>query len=185
VAASPANTLAHHMYTRSRRWLVRFQHPRRLSEEEEIDPGDATVLIFGMGRVGTGAYDALSEQAGEKVVGIDHSPEVVARQRAAGRNVIQASATDPDFWARLKLNHGTIRLVMLAMPQNQENVLGAQQLKNFGYPGRIAAIAKYEDDSARLRAAGVHSVFNLYAEAGSGFAEDAYRGVQAALPESA
>lgn len=185
VAASPLNTLAHHMYTRSRRWLLRFQHPRRLSEEEEIDPGNATVLIFGMGRVGTGAYDALDEQAGEKVVGIDHSPEVVARQRAVGRNVIQASATDPDFWARLKLNHGIIRLVMLAMPQNQENVLGAQQLKNFGYSGRIAAIAKYEDDSARLRAAGVHSVFNLYAEAGSGFAEDAYRGVQAALPESA
>ena len=185
VAASPLNTLAHHMYMRSRRWLVRFQHPQRLSEEEEIDPGDATVLIFGMGRVGTGAHDALSEQVGEKVVGIDHSPEIVARQRAAGRNVIQASATDPDFWARLKLDHGTIRLVMLALPQNQENVVGARQLKNFGYSGRIAAIAKYEDDSERLRAAGVDSVFNLYAEAGSGFAEDAYRGVQAARPESA
>ncbi len=178
VIASPVNAAAHSLYAVTRQRLIRFQHPRRLPEEEEIDPGDATVLIFGMGRVGTGAYLALRDQAGEHVVGIDLSPEVVDRHRAQGHNVIRASATDPEFWSRLTLRHGTIRLVMLAMPQCHENVFSARQLQKFGYTGQIAAIAKYADDGAELRAAGVHSVFNLYAEAGSGFANHAYSHLQ-------
>lgn len=180
IAAAPLNSAAYALYAWARPWLVRFQHPRRLPEEEEIDPGAATVLIFGMGRVGTGAYMVLCHQPGEHVVGLDLVSEVVQRHRAAGREVLHASATDPDFWSRLKLNHGTIRLIMLAMPQCHENVFAARQLQKFGYTGRIAAIAKYEDDGAALRKAGVHSVFNLYAEAGGGFAEHAYERLQLA-----
>lgn len=180
IAAAPLNSAAHALYVWARPRLVRFQHPQRLPEEEEIDLGAATVLIFGMGRIGTGAYTALCEQSGERVVGLDQVSEVVQQHRAAGREVLHASATDADFWSRLKLNHGTIRLVMLAMPQCHENVFAARQLRKFGYTGRIAAIAKYEDDGLALRRAGVHSVFNLYAEAGSGFAEHAYHRLQLA-----
>lgn len=180
IAAAPLNSAAHALYVWARPWLVRFQHPQRLPEEEEIDPGDATVLIFGMGRIGTGAYTALCDLPGERVVGLDQVSEVVQRHRAAGREVLHASATDSDFWSRLKLNHGTIRLIMLAMPQCHENVFAARQLRKYGYTGRIAAIAKYEDDGIALHKAGVHSVFNLYAEAGSGFAEHAYHRLQLA-----
>lgn len=174
IAAAPLNTLAHDLYGRCSHWLSRFQHPQRLPDEKEIYPGDATVLIFGMGRVGTGAYDAMRGQGGERIVGIDMVPEVVERHLAAGRRVIRASATDPDFWPRLRLDHGTLRLVMLAMPQCQENLFAARQLLKYGYSGRVAALAKYVDDIDLLKEAGVHSVFNLYAEAGAGFAKDAY-----------
>lgn len=177
VLSAPLNSAAHDFYTRVRKLLLPFQHPVRLPDEQEIDPGNATVLIFGMGRVGTGAYKTLCEQAHETVLGIDHAPEVVERHRQAGRNVIRASATDADFWVRLRLNLDRVKLVMLSMPACEENVLAAEQLRKQGYSGRIAAIAKFEDDSESLRAAGVHSVFNLYAEAGSGFAEDAYKRV--------
>ncbi len=39
--------------------------------------GDAEVVVFGMGRVGTGAYEAMRARHGEAVVGMDHDAEVV------------------------------------------------------------------------------------------------------------
>ena len=176
IAAAPVTSAAHRLYDRYRGHLVRFQRPNRVAGEEEIDSGDATVLIFGMGRVGTGAYEEMHQHRGEHVVGIDMVPEVIDAHRAAGRHVIRASATDPEFWSRLRLHSKRLKLVMLAMPQCEENVFAARQLIKYGYRGRIAALAKFEEDVQLLKDTGVHSVFNLYAEAGAGFAEDAYRG---------
>jgi hypothetical protein len=39
------------------------------------------------------------------------------------------------------------------------------------FAGSIAATAKFDDEVEELKAAGVQAVFNLYAEAGYGFAE--------------
>ena len=36
--------------------------------------------------------------------------------------------------------------------------------------GRVAATARYPDEEAQLRDAGATAVFNIYAEAGTGFA---------------
>ncbi|MEM9598281.1 MAG: cation:proton antiporter family protein [Acidobacteriota bacterium] len=175
IAASPLNSAAHGLYERHHPWLLRFQDPRRAPEEREIDTGDATVLVFGMGRVGAGAYDALDRQEHTRVLGFDIASEVVERHRLAGRRVLQASATDSDFWSRLRLHPGRIRLVLLAMPLSDENIFATEQLLKNGYHHRIAALVKYNDDAERLRDAGVHRVFNLYTEAGAGFAADACR----------
>lgn len=175
VAASPLNTAAHELYERYHDWLLRFQHPRRLPEEEEIGTGDATVLVFGMGRIGTQVYDTLQTRSSERVLGIDIAPEVVEHHQEAGRRVIQASATDSDFWSRLHLEHGTVRLILLTLPQSTENVVAATQVLNHGYAGRIGALVKYDDEIEMLKAAGIHRVFNLYTEAGAGFAADACR----------
>jgi len=43
--------------------------------------------------------------------------------------------------------------------------------KEQGYSGRLAAIAKYKDEIDLLQQAGVHSAFNLYVAAGTGFAD--------------
>lgn len=175
IAASPLNAAAHGLYDRYHDWLLRFQHPRRLDEEQEMGTGDATVLVFGMGRIGTQAYDTLQARSNERVLGIDIAPEVVARHRAVGRRVIQASATDSDFWSRLHLEHGTLRLILLTLPQSTENTLAASLLIKNGYGGRIGALVKYDDEIEMLEAAGIHRVFNLYNEAGAGFAADACR----------
>jgi glutathione-regulated potassium-efflux system ancillary protein KefC len=50
-------------------------------------------------------------------------------------------------------------------------VFAAEHLLKEGFEGTIGAIAKFPDDEALLRAAGVHQVFNLYAEAGAGLAQ--------------
>ena len=45
-------------------------------------------------------------------------------------------------------------------------------LKLSDYKGRIAAIARYEDEREMLLEIGVDNVFNYYVEAGTGFAEE-------------
>ncbi|MFZ0788569.1 MAG: cation:proton antiporter family protein [Chromatiaceae bacterium] len=177
VLAAPLTAKSHEIYERLSPRLHRMESARRIPAEAEIDPGDADVLIIGMGRVGTGAYDTLAGQKGRRPVGIDSDPDMVRFHQGAGRNVIQGSATDPDFWHRLQRRRGSVRLVLLSMPKVSENVFAAKHLKSEGFDGIIGAIAKFSDDEPVLRDAGVDMVFNLYAEAGAGFAQHVCTGV--------
>lgn len=172
VAASPVNERVLALYRRHRERLLAMQHPRRRPEEQEIEPQAAEVLIFGMGRVGTGAYDELHDAGFRAVVGIDSAADVAARHEAAGRQVIRASGTDLDFWDRLRLDPDKLRLVLLALPRVEENEFAARQLRQHGYRGRVGALVKYPDEGERLQAAGVDRVYNLYQEAGAGLALD-------------
>ena len=181
VLAAPLNAQSHALYELFSRRLRRQERRQRLDVEREIDPGDADVMIVGMGRIGGGAYDFLVQERGLKPVGIDADPDSVKRHQANGRNVVQGSATDADFWHRLHLDDGHIKLVLLSMPQASENVFAAEHLLKEGFEGTIGAIAKFPDDEAALRAAGVHQVFNLYAEAGAGLAQHVCSG----LPQAA
>jgi hypothetical protein len=174
VAASPLNASSHELYERFRTRLRRVQRPERIAAEAEIDPGDADVMVIGMGRVGTGAYDSLHAEQGQNPVGIDADPYIVAAHAQKGRNVIRGSAMDADFWQRLQLDNGSIRLVLLALPQLSENVFAAERLVKGGFDGTIGAIAKFPDDEPALKEAGVTLVFDFYAEAGSGFARHVY-----------
>ncbi len=185
VLAAPLNTNSHDYYERLSARLNRRESPRRLSAEAEIDPGDADVLIIGMGRVGTGAYDTLVGENGRRPVGIDADADMVRYQRSQGRNVVQGSATDPDFWHRLGCRRGRFRMVLLAMPQVSENAFAARHLKGGGFDGVIGAIAKFRDDEPALQAAGVDQVFNLYAEAGAGFAQHVFSHCEATEADAA
>ena len=62
-------------------------------------------------------------------------------------------------------------MVLLTLPEHTANMLAVAQMNDIRYSGLIAATAKFDDEVEELRQAGVHAVFNLYAEAGHGFAE--------------
>ncbi len=59
---------------------------------------------------------------------------------------------------------------MLALPTLTANLEALEQLREIGFKGGIAATARYEDEEAQLHEAGATAVFNIYAEAGTGFA---------------
>ncbi len=172
IVAAPLNGSCHILYSRFRAALARFESSQRIAEEEIIDPGDAEVIVIGMGRVGLVAYDNMRERMGDVVLGVDMDDETVDALTRSGRRVMRGSATDPDQWARVDLNKQRVKLVLLAMPKLEENLYATEQLKVLGYSGRIAAIAKYPDEVRALQEAGVDRAYNLYAEAGAGFAED-------------
>jgi len=172
VLAAPLNTHADLIYQRFSDILKRFETRTRHPTDVPLDPGDAEISIFGMGRLGTGAYDAMVEQYGEVVIGVDFDHETVQRHQNAGRNVVFGDPTDPDFWA-LARPTGIMRLVMLAMPKQVANLAAAQQVRSKGFASMIAATARYDDEIRDLEQAGVDAAFNFYNEAGLGFADHA------------
>ncbi len=171
ILAAPLNVAAYRIYARLRPHLSQFETRLRIAEEKSIFPGETSVIVFGMGRVGTGTYDAMRQRMGDLVLGVDVDQVTVDEQQEQQRRVILGSATDPDFWDRIQLDFDSVQLVLLAMPNTQENLFAARQLTELGYSGKIAAIAKYPDEIESLMQVGVHAAFNLYAEAGAGFAD--------------
>ncbi|MCK4708772.1 MAG: NAD-binding protein, partial [Gammaproteobacteria bacterium] len=126
--------------------------------------------IFGMGRVGSGAYDKMYQLHGDTVVGIDFDAERVKLHQRHRRNVLHGDPSDADFWDKLEQNH-RIELVMLALPNLQANLDALEQLQQTSFSGRSAAIARFTDEAMTLHKAGATAVFNIYTEAGTGFAD--------------
>jgi hypothetical protein len=172
VLAAPLNTHADRLYQRFAAPLKRFETQTRHPTDAPIDPGDAQIAIFGMGRLGTCAYDAMVERHGDMVIGIDFDHATVQRHQDTGRNVIFGDPTDPDFWARTRPDR-QLRLTLLAMPKQAANIAAAQQVRAKGITDLIAATALFDDEIPALEEAGVDAALNFYNEAGRGFAEHA------------
>ncbi|MDF2155247.1 cation:proton antiporter family protein [Vibrio sp. CAU 1672] len=169
IIAAPLNRLGHQIYQHSGKWLQETAAEKLNQRDQLINPGHAQVLILGMGRIGTGAYDELRARYGKISLGVEVRDETALQHRNEGRNVIAGDATDPDFWERI-LDTGHVKLVLLAMPHHQGNQVALAQLKRRHYKGQIAAIAEYPDQRDELLENGADAAFNIYSEAGSGFA---------------
>lgn len=168
VISSPLNASAHNMYRRWHHGLRRFETLR--VQAHQPDTSGANVIVLGMGNIGTGAYDAMAEQHGKFVLGVDDNDRKLEEHRLQRRRVVAADASDPDFWHRLKLDN--IELIMLALTNHQENILVSKLLGELGYKGRIAAVVRFAEEAEELESKGI-SAFNLYAQAGAGFASHA------------
>jgi len=167
--ASLLNSAAHSLYARFENFLKRFETGMLHPDDEQLEIGDAKILIFGMGRIGTGAYDAMIERHRNSVIGIDSDTAIVEEHKRTGRNVVVGNASDSDFWQ--KLQPEKVQLVMLAMPHHDGNIFAARQLSAGGFNGLITATVRFPDEIELLKKEGVHTVYDFYTEAGTGFAE--------------
>ena len=118
------------------------------------------------------------------VIGIDFDEKTVQEHLEAGRKVILGDPTDYDFWTRARLGGDKIRLVLLTLPEHTANMSAVAQLTEMGFAGSIAATAKFDDEVEELKEAGAHAVFNLYAEAGHGFAEHVCEAIESVSRKS-
>ena len=170
VVASPLNSNDDKIYGLYRKFWCGFQRKERLPDDTLLDTLGATIAIFGMGRVGSGAYDKMRKLHGETVVGIDFDADLIKKHQSMGRNVLHGDPSDADFWDKIEQDH-SIKLVMLALPNLQANLDALAQLKEISFSGRIAATARFPDEVTRLQQSGATAVFNIYTEAGTGFAD--------------
>jgi len=168
VISAPINRIAHSLYERLEPRLTPFERHDRHPDEQPLALGKAGILIMGMGRVGTGAYDFLTERH-ERVVGLDSDPDRVARHLKQGRRVLYADSEDPFFWQHL--NVSKLRGIMLAMPDPEAKKIAITQLRRRGYDGLISATVTFDDEAEPILAAGGNLTFNHYGEAGVGYAE--------------
>lgn len=170
VASSFLYRRAHTLYARYKGFLGRFEHPKAQVIHGYQQPYGAEVLICGMGRVGSGAYNALQPHLHEKVWCVEVDEGRAAAAQKKGRNVVLGDADDIDFWEQLDVTR--VKLIMLAIPSIQEMKNIIYQLRQTSYSGRIAAVARYDDERKELIKLGADVVFNYYAEVGAGFAAE-------------
>lgn len=174
VISSPLNTYAYKIYKIIKGPLHKFETLSRLDYDRTFDIGQAQILIFGMGKLGTAVYEQLFYKYGQSVLGLDYSLEVVENHRKEGKNIIQDDATDIEFWEQIANNpiqRKQVKMVMLCMNDHKSNVYAAKQLQAVHFEGTIAAIARHDDELKELEKLNVHAAYNIYSEAGFGFAD--------------
>ena len=170
ILAAPLNRDADTLFTRFHDFLLRFETEKRLGNDQPVSFPDVRVVIIGMGRVGSGAYDHLKSVYSDTLIGIDFDNDIIEQQQHAGRRVIQEDATDPDFFNRIDRKNNAAELVLVTLPNHAANLAVVRQLQQHKYTGHIAVTAKYADEVVDFNELGIESAYNIYAEAGSGFA---------------
>ena len=157
------------------------QDPTRLHPEDRPpDADDAEVLVLGMGRVGQSAYNRLETSYGMRVVGVDNDSARARRLRATGLRVVEGDASDMEFWHRL-VHRDQVRMAILAMPRHGANISAVEGLRDSGFTGAIAAVARYEDEVTQAKNDGADAAFNVYVGAGYELADQVIR-VEAGEP---
>ncbi len=173
ILAAPMNMAADRIYAVLQRKLLRFESQERLPEDEPIEFLKEEVVVFGMGRTGNRVYEVLERKYGKKVLGIDQNHEKIDELVLEGKNVIQGDAMDLNFWQRINLSADPPAII-LATSSHITHMKVIEQLNLLHCDLSVAAISRFEDEMTQLQEAGVKVVFNLYEEAGAGFAEHAF-----------
>ena len=172
VIAAPLNRLAHPLFERFEAKLLPFERQTRHPDEQPKDCGNANVMVFGMGRTGSAAYEALVA-SGKLPVGLDADTYKAQAHAQAGRNVIFADAEDSNFWNNLNL--GGIEAVVLAMDDIEAKLIAARTLRAQGFAGPIVSHALYADHAERITAAGADQTYLTMQEAGRSLAAHAVK----------
>ena len=180
VVAAPLNAFAHDLYRLLGPQLEKLERDKRHPDDEPISLGKAEILVVGMGRVGSGAYDYLRQQD-ENIVGIDSDPAKIEGNIRNGRRVAYADAEDPSFWQLLNLDR--LRAIMLAVPDLEAKLTAARALRARGFKGLLSATHLYPEEYEPIIAAGCDVSYNYYTEAGVGFARHTYETLRASAAE--
>jgi len=161
---------AHPYFTQYRDLLSYFERKDKLEEDQFTQPCKRPVVIIGMGRVGIGAYHAMNLHSKNKAWALDADKEKISWLTKQGIAAYYGDGEDSHFWENIQLNE--LQLVLLALPSVQDIISITTQLRAANYKGKIAAVARYDDERLKLESAGIDKVFNFYNEAGVGFAEE-------------
>lgn len=107
------------------------------------------------------------------MLAIDHSMENVRNHQQEGRRVLWGDATDYDLWRKIDLSK--IKIIMLAFTYHQANLLALQEIQAVGFQGPITASSRFEDQRLELEDAGATAAYNIFSEAGAGYADHVCR----------
>jgi len=168
---------AHSYFTQHKDVFHRFERKEMLAEDTFSQPSQSPIVIIGMGRVGMGAYRAINEHDNKLVWGLDAESEKVAWLSKQGVHAYYGDAEDAFFWERIDMSK--LELVLLALPNVIDSMSITKQLRSANFEGKIAAIARYDDERFQLEKLGVDKVFNFYSEAGVGFADESMALIEA------
>ncbi len=153
---APLSAAANRLWARWEPWLVRFErHNIHHLDEQPHVIGSTDVLVVGMGRAGTAAYDYLIDQ-GARPLGLDNDPAQIEIHLKAGRRVIFGDEKDPELWQEMEI--GNLGAVLLITPNDIYNARTTVLLRELGFTGTINALIRDESASQPLLEAGATAV---------------------------
>lgn len=176
VLTSVCYKFAHQFFSSYKDMFKRYERKTKLPEDDIAIPLNTPIVIIGMGRVGMGAHRAMTEHTNEKVWGMDAEKAKVDKLNEMGINSYLGDAEDAYLWE--DIDFGQIKLILLALPSLQDIINVATIIRSSKYNGKIAAIARYDDEMHELEALGIDKVFNFHTEAGVGFADESIALIQ-------
>jgi len=188
VFTSIAYRSAHVFYANNKEAIKRLESPYILPVDRVKQPVGAEILVIGMGRVGKATYNSLvkvtqtNEISSDKIFGMDADKERINRLQSNNYNVFVGDGEDADLWEQLDLTN--VKLILVALPYIQDIKNIMRQLKIINFQGKVVAIARYEDQVDTLKKAGLDKIYNIYNEAGIGFAEESLGLITSAKCES-
>jgi len=174
VVSAPLNRIAQQLFERYEVRLQRFEPSKFHRDELPTDLGNARILILGMGRTGTAAYDRLAPNC-DRIVAIDADNYKVEARRKTGRNTLFADVEDAGFWRGLDVSQ--IEAVILAMDSVEAKEYAARALRLNGFKGPIVSHALFEEHIERLKDAGATHTYLTMNQAGMGLADHAARAI--------
>jgi predicted Kef-type K+ transport protein len=173
VYSAVANSLGEPIYQRLKHTALGFGSGRLHPHDRPVEIGDAQAIVFGLGRIGRGAYNQLIDKYRMRALGIDNDPlRIEYLNHNYDMNIAEGDASDSDFWEKLVCTSG-VELVVLAMPNHHGNVFALKQLKNREFSGRIAAIVQYKDEIPILKELGADATYYVYDGAGQALVDEA------------
>ncbi len=170
VLTSVGYKFAHQFFAHYKNFFKGFERTFKLPEDNRSLPSETPIVIIGMGRVGKGAHQAMTDHTNEIVWGMDVEKEKVKTLNEMGFNTYIGDAEDAHFWEEVDVTQ--IKLILIALPSVQDITNVTSVLQSSHYQGKIAAIARYDDERHELESLGIDKVFNFYTEAGVGFADE-------------
>ena len=167
VLSAPLNRFAHHLYERYCGILNRFERHTHHPDQQPVSLDDAEVLVFGMGRTGSSAYNYLL-QRNVKLTSLDSDPAKVETLKEQGFNIAFADAEDPLFWQGLDM--GNVSAVILSMSDLESKMIAAKKLRERGFAGKIVSHCLYPEEAEQINAAGADTTYLTMSQAGVGLA---------------
>lgn len=163
-------TYSHQLYAVFEPLLGVFERKNAPMEPETSHPhGQYDVIIFGLGRLGTGIATRLRNR-GVRVLGLDFNPTAIKYWKAQGLPTAYGDVTDPELIAELPLKHAS--WVVSAIPQHHSGlVIGdtrktiIQLINASGFKGKLATISQSRRETEELEAAGVDLVLEPFEDA--------------------
>jgi Kef-type K+ transport system membrane component KefB len=150
---------SHRLYAWLSPWLGPFERKvpfRELAVDAQPHAGEQPqAVVFGLGRYGARLARGLSE-AGLQVLGVEFDPEAARRHQRRGLAVRFGDGTEPAFVDTLPLESTT--WAVSTMPDLDSNRLLLQSLRERGFTGEFAVVARDAATGRALEELGVRTV---------------------------
>jgi Kef-type K+ transport system membrane component KefB len=158
-------TYSHPLYSRLAPWLRIFERRSVRKREELAEEADADigVIVFGLGRFGSGVVQALHE-GGQKVLAVDYDPQIVRSNSGEEDYLVRyGDAEDVEYIGTLPLHKA--KWVVSTLRDTDIDRTLIQAVRQHGFRGQVAVAAHTVADLKALENSDVDLILVPYADA--------------------